>query len=97
MVANKKLILPRILFYTRIVILISLIFSLIFYDKYLKITELKYELQSIGRNSKELQAEILDLYKRCNPMKPRIFIIFSRKHEKALQEVNKKFENLLLV
>lgn len=38
MVANKKLILTRILFYTRIVILISLIFSLIFYDKYLFLT-----------------------------------------------------------
>ena len=71
--------------------------DLSWYDKYLKITELKYELQSIARNAKELQAEISDLYKRCNPMKSRIFIMFGRKHEKALQEVNKKFENLFLV
>ena len=68
--------------------------DLAWYDIYLSYEEAKRRHEKMKQNIEETKNELAVLHKNCNTLRAKIFITFSRKNKKALQEANKNYEEL---
>lgn len=64
------------------------------YKCYLEYERAKEKRKNIETNYKKLHEEIETLHKKCNSLSIKMLIIFSRKNKKALQDTNKKYNEL---
>lgn len=65
--------------------------DLSWYDDYLKHEKAKKQQKNIEKNCDKMWEEIRNLYKKCNSIKTKIFIMFSKRDKQALQKANEKY------
>lgn len=62
------------------------------YDDYLKHETIKKQQKNIENNCDKIWEEIRSSYKKCNSVKTKIFVMFSKRDKQALQEANEKYK-----
>lgn len=71
-----------------------LIPDMTWYEYYLELEHIKEKQKNIENNIKKLQEEIETWHKKCNSIRNKMLLIFCNKNKKALQEANKKYEEI---
>ena len=67
------------------------------YDDYLKYDYAKTRRQSVEEDCAKLRKEIEDLYQKCNSLKAKALIMFSKKNKETLSKANEKYKNYISV